>query len=179
MTMYEKAVTLAIEKHTGQVRKFSGEPYVEHPIRVAQIVLKYKESHSIDILRTVAVLHDTVEDTDLTIVEVEEMFGIEVAAMVEELTTPAHITKKEKGEYLKKKMTHMTSWGLVIKLSDRLDNVSDLRHTSKQFRQSYIKETRAIISHLIAMRSFLSMTHLQLIHETLKEVNGVAKLDLI
>jgi (p)ppGpp synthase/HD superfamily hydrolase len=179
MTMYKRALALATVQHAGQIRKFSGEAYVNHPIRVAQIVLKYKESREIDILRVAALLHDVVEDSDMTIEEISEEFGLHIASIVEELTTDSRVSKKEKGNHLCDKTVHMTSWALVIKLADRLDNVSDLRHTSKQFRQSYIKETRKIISHLIAVRSYLSMTHLQLVHEILKEINGVAKLDIV
>ena len=110
--------------------------------------------------------------------KIKHEFGSLVSSLVEELTTDNKVTKSEKKVYLAKKMKTMSSWALVIKLADRLDNVSDLRHTDKTFRQSYIKETRYIISQLVGSNN-LSMTHLQLIHEILKEINGVAKLDLL
>lgn len=173
---YERAVEIATQKHQHQKRKYSGEPYIMHPIRVAQIVLKYKESKHIHKLRIAAVLHDTFEDTDYTYEECWKEFGFFIANLVLELTTPKNVKGHDKANYLSKKTRSMTSYALVIKLADRMNNVSDLRYVSKSFRQKYIKETRIVIANLIANRT-LSMTQVQLIHEILKEINGVAKLD--
>jgi len=179
MNLISKAKELATSKHEGQFRKFSGEPYVQHPLRVAQTVLRYKNSKELDKLMVAAILHDTVEDTDTTIEEIRELFGDLVASLVEELTSDSVKAKENKSLYLSDKMISMSSWALVIKLSDRLDNVSDLRHVNKSFRQKYIKETKYILSRLIVDRNYLSITHIQLINDILKEVNGVSKLDLI
>jgi len=176
MSTYERAVEIATQKHQHQKRKYSGEAYIMHPIRVAQIVLKYKESKRMNELRIAAVLHDTFEDTDYTYDECWKEFGFFVANLVHELTTPKNVKGHDKANYLSKKTRDMTSYALVIKLADRLNNVSDLRYVSKSFRQKYIKETRVILANLIANRT-LSMTQIQLIHEILKEINGVAKID--
>lgn len=178
MSLFLEAKELATIAHKGQFRKFSNEAYVEHPKRVAQTVLKYKESKQIEDLMIAAVLHDTIEDTYVKLEMIQERFGDLVASLVLELTSDEDITGSQKAEYLSVKMKNMSSWALVIKLADRLDNVSDLRHVNKSFRQKYIKETRYILSRLIE-ETDLSMTHLQLIHDILKEVNGVAKLDKI
>lgn len=174
--LISKARKLATEKHLGQFRKFSGEAYIEHPKRVAQTVLKYKDSEHLDELMAASLLHDVVEDTDYTISEIEQEFGELVASLVHELTSIENLKGYEKALYLSDKMENMTSWALVIKLADRYDNVSDLRHVNKSFRQKYIKETKAIISHLIASRE-LSLTHVELITDILKEITGVSKID--
>lgn len=179
MNQVSMAREMAEMKHSGQVRKFSGEDYAEHPKRVAQTVLKYKNSKELDKLVIAALLHDTVEDTDTSIEEIKSIFGDLVASLVEELTSDKNLKVIDKADYLSRKMVNMTSWGLVIKLADRLDNVSDLRHVNKNFRQKYIKETRIILSNLILNRSYLSATHIQLTTDILKEINGVAKIDLI
>lgn len=179
MNLVSQAKELAILKHAGQFRKFSGEAYVQHPMRVAQTILRYKSSRELDKLMIAALLHDTVEDTDTTIEEIKFQFGDLVASLVSELTSEKDLKREDKATYLSEKMVSMTSWGLVIKLADRLDNVSDLRHVNKSFRQKYVLETRIIISNLVLKREYLSATHIQLITDILKEINGVAKLDTI
>jgi (p)ppGpp synthase/HD superfamily hydrolase len=179
MNMVSQAKEFATLKHSGQFRKFSGEAYVEHPKRVAQTILRYKNSKELDKLMAAALLHDTIEDTETSLDEVKTLFGDLVASLVEELTSDKELKVENKAEYLAQKMSGMTSWALVIKLADRLDNVSDLRHVNKSFRIKYIKETKYIISQLIMNREYLSATHLQLVNDILKEVNGVAKIDKI
>lgn len=178
MNLITKAKDFAIDRHKGQFRRFSGEAYVEHPKRVAQTVLKYKESKEIENLYIASLLHDVVEDTETTLEEIERHFGELVASIVGELTSKDGLRIKEKAEYLSKKMINMSSWALVIKLSDRLDNVADLRHVNKSFRIRYVNETKEIISNIIIGR-YLSVTHLNIIHDILKEINGVSKLDIL
>jgi GTP pyrophosphokinase len=99
---------------------------------------------------TAALLHDTVEDCEnVSLQEIAENFGYYVAALVDELTSnESEIKKIGKTEYLKNKMTHMSSYGLVIKLSDRLDNVRDMSSVNLQFQKKYTKETLDILDHL-------------------------------
>jgi (p)ppGpp synthase/HD superfamily hydrolase len=177
VNLVARAQLWAVRAHHGQFRKFSGQPYVEHPKRVAQIILRYKESANLDTLLAAALLHDTLEDTSTTTEDLFYEFGPEVTNLVVELSTPEEVTKDDKKKYLAQKMSGMTSYALVIKLADRLENCSDLRHTNKEFRRSYVKETKYIISEIIATRSFLSNTHLDLIHDILKEVNVASRLD--
>jgi GTP diphosphokinase / guanosine-3',5'-bis(diphosphate) 3'-diphosphatase len=162
--MIAKAKSFAIEKHKGQKRKFSDERYVEHSIRVAKTVLGSKDSHELDTLVAAALLHDVVEDTKTKVEEIQNIFGDKVACLVEELTSRKGIRKEEKAEYLSEKMLKMSSWALVIKLADRLDNVSGIEYTSKDFKERYSKETREILSKLESERT-LSDTHKKLIEQ--------------
>lgn len=82
----EKAIVFASKKHKGQIRK-DGFPYIIHPLRVSEIVRKYKKSHKINELMAAAVFHDTLEDTDTTIDELMENFGELVTLLVIELTS--------------------------------------------------------------------------------------------
>jgi (p)ppGpp synthase/HD superfamily hydrolase len=133
-------------KHKGQIRKFSGEPYFEHPKRVAEIVKKFKKSHKLDDLIAAAFTHDTLEDTNTTYKDLTTLFGGLVASLVQELTSDKkEIEKIGKTSYLINKMENMSNWALVIKLADRLDNVSDLKTSSKKFRDKMIKSTKEII----------------------------------
>lgn len=79
MDLFDRAASFAIEKHGGQIRKFSNTPYILHPFEAAAIVGTMTDDP--DVLAA-AVLHDTVEDTDTTLEEIEEKFGRQVALLV-------------------------------------------------------------------------------------------------
>lgn len=158
-----KAMEYASSRHKTQKRRFTHELYVEHCKRVAEIVRSYKKSHEIDKLVSSALLHDTIEDTNTTEEDLEKMFGGLVSSLVVELTSDkAKIRKEGKQEYLSDKMIHMSSWALVIKLADRLDNVNDLDKTSEEFRNRYSKETVYILNMLEAHRK-LTKTQVELV----------------
>lgn len=170
MRLYEIAEDLrqvlhyAKKAHAGQTRS-GGEPYIVHPIRVAQTVAKFKRSHNIDELIAAAYLHDTIEDTGTTHEDLEKMFGGLVASLVKELTSDLEQIKKlGKKDYLAKKMAHdMSSYGLVIKLADRLDNVQDIATAkSPKWRAKYKDETLHILDYIERNR-VLSGTHKKLV----------------
>lgn len=79
MDVFEKAICFAVEKHSGQVRKFCFLPYILHPLEVASIVGTMTSDKEV---LAAAVLHDTVEDTDATLEEIRELFGKRVALLV-------------------------------------------------------------------------------------------------
>ena len=123
-------------KHEGQFRKFTLSPYYIHPVRVASLVYKHKESHKIDELVIASLLHDTLEDTCTTEKEIEDKFGLQVLSLVQELTTDKEdCIPQGKSDYLANKMISMSSWALVIKLCDRLDNIADFFICFRKFYQ--------------------------------------------
>ena len=75
----DQAISFAREKHSGQKRKGSDTPYIVHPMEVKEIL---ECMHADEALIIAGVLHDTVEDTDATVGEIEERFGPEVASIV-------------------------------------------------------------------------------------------------
>lgn len=161
----QSALEFANKMHKGQTRK-DGTPYVMHPIRVANYVSKFKESKELPMLITCAYLHDTIEDTKATYYDICDNFGAEVAHIVTELTTDKDMKNLiGKQKYLSLKMKNMTSWSLVIKLCDRLDNVTDLATAKEEFRLKYINETLGILNYLIYNRKDLSSTHLTIMTE--------------
>lgn len=171
----KQALHYATQAHSGQTRS-GGEPYIGHPVRVAQIIKKYKQSHNIDALIAAAYLHDTIEDTATTQEALHDLFGGLVASLVQELTSDLEKIKQVgKKEYLSKKMAHeMSSWGLVIKLADRLDNVQDIA-TAKdaKWRARYRAETLHIMDYIEQNRA-LSDTHkklISLIRDKLNEIH--------
>jgi hypothetical protein len=159
----EEALQYATKAHAGQTRA-GGDPYITHPMRVADHIKQYKQSHNLDALISAAYLHDTVEDTDTTHEALHDLFGGLVASLVKELTSdPEQIKKVGKAQYLAHKMAAMSSYALVIKLADRLDNVKDITTArTPQWRQKYKNETEHILNYIEKTRA-LSGTHQKLI----------------
>ena len=133
-------------KHAYQYRKFSKEEYFKHPSRVADTVARFTKDEDTIIA---AWSHDTLEDTKTSQEELDAVFGDKVLKIVQELTSvKSDIVKIGKAQYLLKKMQKMSSEALLIKLCDRLDNVSDFNVASEKFRKKYIKETYYILENL-------------------------------
>ena len=121
-----EVIEFATTRHKGQVR-YDGTEYIVHPMRVSQIVKKYKHSSNDKILEAGAILHDVLEDTYTSYRELKDKFGEIVASLVMEVTSSTFMPKLVgKQIYLAHKMQYMSSYALVIKLADRLDNISDL-----------------------------------------------------
>ena len=176
----EEALQYATQAHAGQTRS-GGEPYITHPMRVADHIRQYKQSHNLDDLISAAYLHDTVEDTDTTHEALQDLFGGLVASLVKELTSdPEQIKKVGKAQYLAHKMAAMSSYALVIKLADRLDNVKDITTArTPQWRQKYKTETEHILNYIEKTRA-LSGTHqklIGLIRDKLSELDNQPKND--
>lgn len=172
-----KALEFAREKHKGQMRK-NNTPveYITHPINVANLVKKYANNkENIDDLVSSAYLHDTLEDTNTTYEELTCNFGNIISNLVKELTNN-EVLKKEMGKtkYLSIKMANMSEDALIIKLCDRLDNVSSLYDTNKAFIDKYLRETISILNYIINSRN-LNTIHLNIINDINKEVNNVIK----
>jgi hypothetical protein len=176
----EEALQYATQAHAGQTRS-GGEPYITHPMRVADHIKQYKQSHNLDALISAAYLHDTIEDTDTTHEALHDLFGGLVASLVKELTSdPEQIKKVGKAQYLAHKMAAMSSYALVIKLADRLDNVKDITTArTPQWRQKYKNETELILNYIEKTRA-LSGTHqklIGLIRDKLSELDNQPKND--
>tara|TARA_R110000744_G_scaffold20277_2_gene53197 strand:+ start:2530 stop:3108 length:579 start_codon:yes stop_codon:yes gene_type:complete len=161
LSMSQKAIRFAANAHRKQSRA-SGKPYISHPVEVGKIVKQFKTSHNIDALIAAAYLHDTIEDTNATYEDLVKMFGGLIANIVKELTSEesgADYKQKGKTQYLKDKMTNMSDWALVVKLADRLHNVSDLGSKGgkgDEWGRKYKSQTQSILSELEKSRTLTS-----------------------
>lgn len=143
----KKAWNFAKEKHEGTFRKFQKSSYFDgHVAKVFGLVKQYDTRSS---LGAAALLHDVVEDTDVTYEEIVYEFGLEIANLVKELTSSEeYIIAMGKRDYLLDKMSTMSDDALIIKLCDRLQNISDSYSASESFRSKYFIETKYIITRL-------------------------------
>ena len=83
MTQVEKALVFATKAHAGQYRKGTDRPYILHPVETMAIVMEFTEDED---MLTAAVLHDTVENTSVTLKRIEKEFGHRVAELVASVT---------------------------------------------------------------------------------------------
>lgn len=148
----DMALEFATECHIKQRRKFTNDPYIFHPISVANLVAMYVYNYEYETVSNMicaSYLHDVVEDTSIKIEDIFHTFGAEVCVLVDQLTTP-NIRGINKGGHLLIKMINMDENALIIKLCDRYDNILGLNEdcVSDQFKSRYYKETKHIINGL-------------------------------
>lgn len=145
-----KAFELADKAHEGQLRA-SGEPYIMHPLAVAEILAHLQIDH---ITLMAALMHDVVEDTSYSKEDLEKMFGSEVAFLVD------GVTKLNQFQYETKEDRQMENYRkmilamakdvrvVVIKLGDRLHNMRTLKHMRSDKQKRIAKETLEIFAPL-------------------------------
>ncbi len=152
----ERAFNAADKAHSGQLRK-SGEPYITHPVAVAQILIELGMD-----LPTVmaALLHDTVEDTSYSIEHIKSEFGDEVTALVDGVTKLDKLTygPTAEAETLRKMVVAMSRdiRVLVIKLADRLHNARTWEFIAKETAERKARETLDIyapLAHRLGMNA--------------------------
>src|SRR6266581_4298514 len=156
LELVRKAYEFSQKHHAGQSRA-SGEPYLVHPLEVALVLAEMK----MDPVSVVAgLLHDSVEDTSVTVVDIRKEFGEQVAHIVEGVTKISqidfHSREEQQAENLRKMMLAMVDdiRVVLIKLADRLHNMRTLEHLPEDRRQKIAQETLDIyapIAHRLGM----------------------------
>lgn len=139
--MYQRALQFATNAHGDQVRKYTGVPYIEHPIAVAELI-KGLPGHTEEMVAA-ALLHDVVEDTDATIQDICDEFGTVVGMYVEYLTD---ISKPEDGNRKRRKELDAFHYARgpaeaqTIKVADLIDNTADIYKHDPRFWEVYKHE---------------------------------------
>ncbi len=148
--LVEKAYNYSVQAHSGQLRE-SGESYITHPLGVAMILTELE----LDLVTIIAgLLHDVVEDTDITLEEIRNEFSDEVAALVDGVTKLSRLdfTSKEEqqAETLRKMFIAMAQdiRVVLIKLADRTHNLRTLRYLNTHKQKEIARETLEIYAPL-------------------------------
>lgn len=190
LVVIDKAFAVANECH-GEQRRRSGEPYIIHPIAVADILVDLgMDWQSI----VAALLHDVVEDTEYTIEQLKEEFGEDVAILVDGVTKLGQVQlnsrdskEQAQAENVRKMLLAMSKdiRVIIVKLADRLHNMRTLEHVAPQKQRDKALETLEIfapISHRLGIRwvkeeledraiRFLDPVAYEQIEQSLKESN--------
>jgi GTP diphosphokinase / guanosine-3',5'-bis(diphosphate) 3'-diphosphatase len=150
ISLIRKAWEFCVAHHEGQTRA-SGEPYIVHPLEVAEVLVEMKlDSTAI----AAALLHDAVEDTPATSQQIAEMFGDQVAHIVEGVTKIEKIQfanrEDRQAENVRKMLLAMVSdiRVVLIKLADRLHNMRTLEHLKPDRQEAIARETLEIFAPL-------------------------------
>ncbi|MBE3110679.1 MAG: bifunctional (p)ppGpp synthetase/guanosine-3',5'-bis(diphosphate) 3'-pyrophosphohydrolase [Acidobacteria bacterium] len=139
----QKAYVFAGKAHKGQVRR-SGEPYLSHPLEVADYLADMKLDKT---TLVAALLHDVLEDTDATAADIRENFGKAVADLVEGVTKISRVQEVSpevrRAETIRKIILAMTDdiRVIFIKLADRIHNLKTLRHLDEERQRQIARET--------------------------------------
>ncbi len=159
LSIIHKAHECAERAHSGQIRR-SGEPYIYHPLGVAAILVDLKLD-----LATVAagLLHDTVEDTPVTLDQIKTEFGDAVAGLVDGVTKISKMTFRnlhdKQGENIRKMIVAMGRdvRVILIKLADRLHNMRTLHHMAPEKQTQISQETIEIYAPLASRLGISSL----------------------
>ncbi|GAB3017488.1 RelA/SpoT family protein [Niabella terrae] len=141
--LIRSAFEMAADAHSNMRRK-SGEPYILHPIAVAKICV---EEIGLGVRSTIcALLHDTVEDTDITLQDIEKEFGPEISRIVDGLTKISNVidtTASQQAENFKKILLTLTDDPrvILIKMADRLNNMRTLDSMRREKQLKISSET--------------------------------------
>ncbi|HJQ23726.1 MAG TPA: bifunctional (p)ppGpp synthetase/guanosine-3',5'-bis(diphosphate) 3'-pyrophosphohydrolase [Blastocatellia bacterium] len=154
--LLRRAYLFSARQHRGQIRK-SGEPYLVHPLEVANILAELKLD---PVCVATGLLHDTVEDTDTTIRDIEEYFGAEIAHLVDGLTKISKLdhasTEERQALNMRKMLLAMVDdvRVVLVKLADRLHNMRTLEYMHGESRRRIAQETLDVyapIAHRLGM----------------------------
>jgi GTP pyrophosphokinase len=151
LDLIKKAYVYSAKVHQGQIRK-SGEPYLVHPLEVAAILAEMRLDEASIVT---GLLHDTIEDTLATKEEISELFGGEIAELVDGVTklsqfTAGNTQEEKQAENFRKMVVAMAKdiRVLLVKLADRTHNMRTLEHMSSEKRERIARETLDIYAPL-------------------------------
>jgi (p)ppGpp synthase/HD superfamily hydrolase len=142
-----RALLYASEAHAeiGQVRKYSGEPYIIHPIRVLRIVQTVNDDPEV---HAATLMHDVIEDTKRTKKDIARHFGTRIANLVDEVSdvsTPQDGNRERRKEIDRLHLAEASDDGQTIKLADLIDNGEDIAEKDPKFAPTYLMEKSMLL----------------------------------
>jgi (p)ppGpp synthase/HD superfamily hydrolase len=154
------AARFAAEKHAQQKRKGeNGEPYFNHLLEVADLVAASSPHLDVELVMA-AFLHDTVEDTGVTLQEVEQRFGKDVADLVAEVTDDKSLPKETRKQLQVEHTPEKSSRAQTLKLADKISNLRAIISSppvgwSRERKQQYFEWARQVVSGIASPNQFL------------------------
>ncbi len=152
LAMFTNAAYFAAQKHRGQTRKGNGDPYINHPLEILNLLANIGNVEDFNVL-TAAILHDTIEDTETTKEEITERFGAEVCGMVLELSDDKSLPKERRKELQIEHAPQLSRGAKLVKLADKISNIRDVMENPPadwdiQRRREYIEWGEKVVAGL-------------------------------
>ncbi len=150
LDLIDRAYRLSAEAHRGQ-KRLSGEAFISHAVAVARILLDH---HMDSVTIAAALLHDTVEDSDVLIDDIRQQFGEEVGEIVDGLTKISSLSFRSSTEHqvenYRKLLLSIAKDArvIIVKLADRLHNMRTLEHLPAERRERIARETQELYAPL-------------------------------
>ena len=141
----KSVLQFAIKAHEGQVRKYTGEDYIVHPIAVAEMVKRHGGSED---QQCAALLHDVVEDTASTLADIDALFGHDIATLVKWLTDTSKASdgnRRIRKGIDAKRLAEAPAEAQFVKLADLIDN----SETIFRFDPAFAKQFKKEMTHLV------------------------------
>jgi (p)ppGpp synthase/HD superfamily hydrolase len=150
MTQLQRCIDLATKHHFGQYRKYSDLDYITHPLSVLKRLQKYNLGEDVE---CATVLHDVLEDCDITKEEIVEASNINVFNYVVELTNPSKnsvLNRKARKQMDREHLATVSDETKIIKLCDRIDNLTDINECPDiDFAYKYCQESKLLLECLV------------------------------
>lgn len=153
LAKFVKAAAFAAKKHSTQRRKDAqASPYINHPIELANVLANEGGVNDV-IALCAAVLHDTIEDTETTIEELQTLFGPGVAAVVMEVTDDKSLEKSVRKQLQVEHAPHISPEAKLVKLADKICNLRDILASppadwSAERKQAYFEWAARVVAGL-------------------------------
>ena len=147
-SLIEEAMMFAATKHSGQVRKYTGVPYITHPCAVAGLVASVSNDEE---MVAAAFLHDVIEDCGINDERLKATFGPRVAALVAMVTDTSRPSDGNRRVRKRIDLEHLAQGcpeAKTIKLADIIDNTSTILAYDPQFAAVYLREKQELLPHL-------------------------------
>jgi len=123
-----KALSFAAYKHRHQQRKnVERVPYINHPLELVEVLVVEGDVFDIEVL-CAAILHDTVEDTDTSFYEIQDLFGLAISNIVREVTDDKTLPKSQRKQAQIDHAPHTSPKAKLVKLADKIVNIRDVTH---------------------------------------------------
>ena len=155
-----RAARFAAEKHAQQRRKGeNAEPYFNHLLEVAELIAASSRELDVELMMA-AFLHDTVEDTGVTLQELEQRFGKDVADLVAEVTDDKSLPKETRKQLQVEHTPHKSPRAQTLKLADKISNLRAIVSSppvgwSRERKQQYFEWARQVVSGIASPNGYL------------------------
>lgn len=160
-----RAIEFAACKHRMQRRKdHDAIPYINHPIALMSVLCVEAGVHDVGILAAAA-LHDTIEDTETTIAELEAEFGPQIASIVLEMTDDKNLPKAERKRLQIERASHKSKEAAFVKVADKISNLRDMASSPPATwdlvrRREYFDWAKAVVDGLpLVNEKLLNLFH--------------------